>query len=65
MRYLLKKVKYFQTNLTEFRRRVELLDSMVERQLPRVHDHLRKLDLNIEYFATRWLIPLLSYDTSL
>jgi hypothetical protein len=37
----------------------------VERQLPAIYNHLNSSDLSLEYFADRWLIPLLSYDTDL
>jgi hypothetical protein len=64
-RYLLHKINYFQTNLPLLHCHIALLSSLVERQLPAIYNHLNSSDLSLEYFADRWLIPLLSYDTDL
>lgn len=64
-RFLLHKVRYFQTNLPLLHSHMSLLSSIVEQQLPKVCSHLRNSDLSLEYFADRWLIPLFSYDTDL
>lgn len=35
----------------------------MERQLPTITKHLRDNDVELEYFAMRWLLTLYSYDT--
>jgi hypothetical protein len=59
----MRRVNYFPTQLHLFRGHIETLDSIVERQLPTVYNHLRYNDVDLEYFATRWLLTLYSYDT--
>lgn len=59
------KVGYFPTQLSLFRSHIDTLDSIIERQLPAVHQHLKHNDVELEYFATRWLLTLFSYDTDL
>lgn len=63
VRYLMRRVEYFPTKLTLLRSHLENLESIVERQLPTITKHLRDNDVELEYFAMRWLLTLYSYDT--
>jgi hypothetical protein len=41
VRYLLRKVNYFQTQLNFLKNHIDTLDSIIERQLPRIYAHLQ------------------------